>query len=445
MDTARSLLRADLGEELPSNVERMIHFCVERGVGFILSRNIKSFSCRDARTNRVRLGHTGIPLYDEFKSIVLRGEDVGGREKMIAAHCRGHVSIDLDAIRNMLQLAEGPYILPEEELKARYDMVLGIVNPVLLVLNSQNQMVNIFDRGLLEPMTNCPGTMMTNAGDHTWGIEFDPVQLINAMENKVVADFACPDRELKPYEIPSCVNPKSIGIITGNGADSGIALWQRINRYFVQNLGEHFLGDISLPKVVVVSLPAMGLSMELGKRNAATWNTVSEAVNRLKEQDVALLALACHTTHYYTSGIRALFESDRREFVSMAEVTIDYLSKQQIDDIALLGISFVANLNEYSAYADLKHLKVEKVSAETLSKFHKFGYDIKKMTHSQAAFQQFVRLLHNEIHSENVVIALTELSILCEGLRKKHHSGKTIIDPLDLYAETIAKKSLGLL
>ena len=444
LNAARALLRSDVNETLPENVETIIKFCVQRDIGFILSRNRRSLSCRDARTNRARLGHTGIPLYDEFKSIVFVGTDDGGNEKTIVAHCRGHMSFDVEALREICRLQETPNIMAEDILKERYGMVLGIVNPILAELNSGGGMINVFDKGLLTPMTNCPKTMMTNAGDHTWGIEFDPGQMVAAIHNKLVADIASLDRELKQYEVPDCINPKSIGIITGNGAESGIALWQRINRHFVQNLGDHFLGDISLPKVFVVSLPAMGLSMELDKREAATWDTIAEAVNRLKEQDVDLLALACHTTHYYTKGIRALFETEGKSFISMAESTIDYLAEHQIDDIALLGINFVADFSRYSAYASLKRLNVEKVSEETLAKFHKLGYGIKKMARAQAVFQQFVTLLKNEIHCENVVIALTELSILYESFPKKNYGNKNVIDPLDIYAQAIVAKSLGL-
>jgi len=444
MNIAHSLLNTNINETLPKNIELIINFCVKQGIGFILSRNIKSLSCSDARNNRMRLGYKGIPLYDEFKSIIFVGFDNEGNEKIIAAHCRGHMSLNTNNIRDVFQLVETPQVLPETELEKRYGMVLGTVNPILVELNSFNKIINIFDKGLLEPMTKCPGTMMTNAGDHTWGIEFDPAQLIRKMKNKIIASIAYPDKELKLYEIPSCINPRSIGIITGNGAESGIALWQGINKHFVKYLDNHFLGDISLPKVFIISLPSMGLSMELDKRDSSTRETILEAVNRLKEQDIDLLTLACHTTHYYTKEIRKLFETNGKMFISMAETTMGYLFEQKIDDIALLGINFVADFDKYSAYKDLKHLKVENISNDALMIFHKLGYDIKRMARMQGTLQQFINLLKT-IHSNNVVLALTELSILYEKIRKKHHSGKNIIDPLDIYAETIAKKSLGLL
>jgi aspartate/glutamate racemase len=445
LKAAKSLLKKDSNEILPQNVEKIIEFCVNRSVGFILSRNIKSYSCRDARSNRVRLGHAGIPLYDEFKSIVFEGIDRNRKKVIIAAHCRGHMSINLQIIKELCDLLEIPTVLPQEILEMKYGMVLGTVNPILIELNSNNRIINVFDNGLQKSMTVCPGTMMTNAGELTWGIEFDPEKLIKAISNKKVASIAFPDKELKPYEIPSCINPKSIGIITGNGAESGITLWRRINKYFVENLGEHFLGDISLPKVIVVSLPAMGLSMELDKRTNATWETISEAVNRLIDQDVDILTLACNTTDFFSHQIRSLFEKNGKQYISISEVTIDYLKENHINDVAILGIDYVASLGRYSAYTSMLNLKVEKVPESTMQKFHELGYGIKKMNNKHRSFQQFVNLMQKEISAKNVVIALTELSILCEELRKKHCNGKVIIDTLDIYAEIIANRSLGLI
>ena len=51
---ANSLLRHS-ESEVPEFVLRVIQFCCEREIGFILSRNIKVLSCKDARSNRFRL------------------------------------------------------------------------------------------------------------------------------------------------------------------------------------------------------------------------------------------------------------------------------------------------------------------------------------------------------------------------------------------------------
>jgi len=70
-------------------------------------------------------------------------------------------------------------------------MELGIVNPFLTEAQEKNEVLHVFDESLLTPMPFFPGTMMTNAGEHTWGIEFDPLPLIDAVNRKIIADVAC--------------------------------------------------------------------------------------------------------------------------------------------------------------------------------------------------------------------------------------------------------------
>jgi aspartate racemase len=446
MENANSLLKSSEAK-LPENIKTVIRFCCERQVGFVLSRNVKVYSCKDARSNRSRLGHIGIPLFDELKSIVFVGCSKNGDEVIVAAHCRGHMNIIVERLIEICSLRSVPEIMPEEQLEERFGMQFGTVNPMLLDINSNSSIINIFDVSLTKKLAQCPGTMMTNAGDLTWGIELDSALLIKTIPNSMVENIAKDDKELEYFEIPQSTNPKSIGIITGNGPDSGIALWNRINAHFVELLDDHFLGDISLPKVSVVSLPAMGLSMELDKRDHATWETLEEAINKLQFQDVELLALACHTTHYYTAKIRDLFEHNGKSFISMPEATIDYVRQSQLTDLAVIGISYVADLQGYSAYSELKDFNIETISSKILKKFHEIGYDVKKMKNLHHLFQKFTDLLNPyTIKSDNVLIALTELSILIESQKKRDRRGKqkNIIDPLDIYARELARLSLSI-
>ena len=443
---AKSLLKS-YETNIPENVLRIIEFCVTKKIGFIMSRTetekgklIKVFSCKDARSNRIRLGNRGISLFDEFKSGVFKAIKKNGDTATIAAHCRGHMDIDLEHLKEICSLTSIER-LAEAELNEQYGMVFGIVNPILIELNSNSTILNVFDESLMSPMATCPGTMMTNAGEHTWGIEFDPFLLVGGIQNKIIAKIAYPEKEFKKYEDPGKINPKSIGIITGNGPESGMTLWKSINKYFEKEFEGKIPGDLALPKVSVISLPAMGLSMELDKRKDATWETLSEAITKLQRLDVDLLCLACHTTHYFTGRIRCMFEHDGKKFISMPETTINYIKAKQLTDIAVLGISFVANLREYSAYSELKELDIKPVPDNILRKFHGYGYEVKKGGDLYSTYQQFADTVKANISAQNIIIALTELSIL-----NQYSSGKTeknIIDPLTIYAEEIAKQSLS--
>ena len=430
---------------IPKYVKTVIQFCVNYEIGYIISRNNYAGNCREARERRYRLGHIGIPLYDELKSIVGKSKDSNGNELFIAMHCRAHMEIDFSTVKSMLNLSEDIVILSDEELKCKFDLVFGTVNPILLQSNANCNIVQVFDKNITIPISKYPGTMMTNAGDHTWGIEFEPKELIKHINNKFIGEISILDRELQTQDLPRSTNPKSIGIITGNGPDSGISLWKSINNYIVEIFGEHFLGDMSLPEVHIISAPAMGLSMELGNREEATWEVLSKAVQELKNQNIEILALACHTTHYFEKKIRDLFDSETQRFISMPEVVINYIENSNVNNLAILGINYVADLGKWSAYSKLSRFEVENINNDIMLKFNELGYDVKKMTNLHKSFQRLIYLIKNDIKSENIIIALTELSILLESNGKKTHlSNKNIIDALDLYAKEIAKLSLGL-
>lgn len=434
-------------ESYSDNVKRIIEYCVNHKIGYILSKNQYASTCRDARSKRYRLGHIGIPLYDELKSIVGVTLDKNGNEQLIAMHCRGHMEIDFKAVQVIMGYETEIQILSEELLRKRLGLEFGIVNPISLCINSSGSLFQIFDCNLVIPISKYPGTMMTNAGDHYCGIEFDVTQVIESIAKHKVASIAVQDRELLTHDLPSCTNPKSIGIITGNGPDSGMTLWRSINDNISEILGEHFLGDMSLPKVYIASIPAMGLSMELDKRELATRSVLLEAVESLKLQKVDLLALACHTTHYFEQQIRDIFDSDTQFFISMPETVIKYLRRKKISDAAILGINYVADLGEWSAYSPAKELniKFEELSAGTMQKFHEIGYDVKQMGDYHKSFMKLSSLIRKDIKSNNVIIALTELSILLQNSNKKNwKSNKIIVDALDLYAKEIADFCLGI-
>jgi len=450
MSAAIRLLRP--GEQIPLNTEDIIRSCVHDKIGFILSRNVKVFSCRDARSNRSRLGHIGIPLYDELKSIVFKGKTDSGKNIVVATHCRGHMSISINALMEVCGLIHPPEVIDEDELAFLFGMKYGTVTPFIMNCRFSNTILNAFDKSLFSPIAKCPGTMMTNAGDHTWGIEFDPIQLIQATKNKIIADIANPDHELNSHELPSCVNPRPIGIITGNGPESGIALWEGINRHIAKRLGEHFLGDISLPNVSIASLRTMGLSMELDKRNTSIWHNLSEGIRRIDDQGIEILSLACHTTHHYTDKIRELFEKDSKKFVSMAEVVVNHLRRQNISEIAILGIDYVTDVHSadsYSAYSKLvEGINVCVLPLGIQNRFSLLGYEVKRLNDRHRTFMKFmslIRELQKDIKAPNILLALTELSILYENqYKQKENNNINIINALDIYANAIAEESMAI-
>ncbi|HEX9940685.1 MAG TPA: aspartate/glutamate racemase family protein [Thermoanaerobaculia bacterium] len=445
-----ALLRPGEGS-VPRTVLQTIGFLAERGVWWQLSRNYEAFSCRDAARKRWRLGHEGIELWNELKSYFGRFRNASGREQYFMAHCRADRMLNLERLGEALKAQGEPERLGDEEVQ-RLGLRYGLVNPFETWKQSVYEMdgplltapvLQVFDRELTRRL-GVPGTVMTNAGDLTWAVEFDVVELVEKIDNAVVADIADPDPE-NEGELWGTREQPSIGILTGNSPESGMHLWNELNRRVREILGSLSCGDVSMPPATVFSLPALGLTMELDRREEEIWPHLCKAVVDACRSGVQVLAIACHTTHYFTPKVRKICDEYGTEFLSMAEVLATWLRHEGIQEIALVGIRHVSELGPWSAYREpLQGIRVEQPTERAKQLLDELAYQVKAEGPSEAGLNRLRDILRREVASDTVVLALTELSILLSLQRKKGRSGRLLIDPLALYAEALAAKYLGL-
>lgn len=445
MPDVRELLRP--GEaRVPGSVQRVAGFLKTGGVWFALSRNWEARSCRDAAHKRWRLGHQGIPLHDEMKSFFGRMVGEGGEPQYVVAHCRGDRLLDMDRLAKALDLARPPVRLAEEELEAM-GMAHGLVNPfVPWALDGQliaSSALQVFDDDLLRPI-GVPGTVMTNAGDLTWAVEFHPDELVAALEpaHAIVADIAEPD----PRTPSRLATPRPvIGIITGNAPESGIALWNRVNVRVREILGDAHCGDVSMPQVIVHSLPELGLSMELEARQDPVWRALRGAAEALCREGAQLLALACNTTHFFTPPLREVCAEEGAEFVSMPEAVATWLLHRGVRRVALVGIRYVSDLGPWSAYREpFASFEVERLRPRAMQRLDELAYQVKQEGANHSGLTRLRDILRQEVRSDHVVLALTELSLLIDRQRSAGRSGKILIDPLAVYADALVARFLGL-
>lgn len=438
-------------DHVPEAVLQTVRFLSERGVWWQLSRNHGAFSCRDAAHKRWRLGHEGIELWNELKSFFGRFRNAGGTEQYFLAHCRGDRVVNIERLQETLQAQAEPERLSDEELH-KLELRYGLVNPFETWKHAEFALdgpllgapvLQVFDIELQKRL-GVPGTVMTNAGDLTWAVEFDVVDLIEKSDHAIPADIADPDPEADTV-LWGARDQRQIGILTGNAPESGMHMWADINRHVRELLGSLSCGDVSMPPVTVFSLPALGLTMELEHREEAIWPHLRKAVLDACRSGVELLAIACNTTHYFTPQIRKICEEYGTEFVSMAEVLAKWLRNRGIQDLALIGIRYVAELGRWSAYREpLQSFQVEQPSERAKHLLDELAYQVKTEGPTEAGLNRLRDILRTEVKSETVVLALTELSILLALQRKKGRSGRLIIDPLALYAEALARRYLGL-
>lgn len=429
------LLSAD--ETIPFAVQRCARRLADLDAWSQFSRNEPAMSCQDASQKRNRLGHRGIPLRDELKSFL--GEYDRDGTHIFLAHCRGHRELDLAKVKVALQ-ATGDVRRAAAEAIVNLGTAYGLVNPFTV----PPDVVQLFDEELRTPV-GVPGTVMTNAGDHTWGVEFEPQEIVERIYGALWSDIAAPSDSDEADEINRVDD--TIGILTGNPCDSGLELCTSINMYLRKLMGRQSLGDVSMPRIVLVSTPQIGISMEMDRREAPLRRALRDALDELCSMGATIIAHPAHTTHYFADDLAARAKEKGARFVSMSHATAERIHQMGVHEIALLGTRFVTDVaSPWSVYNSAFHgLIVHRPSSLGWKKVHDLGYEVQQNGLTPVAFNWMRDLLRDEVPStcKHVVLAMTEFAPVVRQLRNRGRHGKTLIEPIDIYGEAVAREYLG--
>lgn len=435
-----------LGESLPEAVRRCAERLLSFGIWHQFTRNEPATSCQDAARKRNRLGHKGVPLWDELKSFLGEFHSGEGNRQIFLAHCRGDRKLDLDKLRHALATVgeiRRVSLKTEERLWTDHRVGYGTVNPLM----EGAGVIQIFDEELREPV-GVPGTVMTNAGDFTWAVEFSPAELFSHLEGARWSDIIQPEMEVEDPIQWGVREPEAIGILTGNPCESGLELCASINAHVRRLLKNNSLGDVSMPKIIIISTPQIGISMELDKREGPLREALLDAVNELCNDGARILVHPANTTHYFAGDISHRARERGARFLSMPELTAKRLRMSGIQEIALLGTRYVTDFTQpWSAYKDaFKGLKVHTPSPNGWKKIHELGYEVQQRGPTPQCFNWMRDLLRDEVPSscENVVLGMTEFTPIVRRLKSRGLQGKKLIDPLDIYGESVAYEFLGL-
>lgn len=222
-----------------------------------------------------------------------------------------------------------------------------------------------------------------------------------------------------------------IGIITGSGPEAGIDLWTKVLAATREQLQGGYQGDLDAPEMVIHSVPALGLSMELPRNDEPVWRSLASTAEVMAEQ-VEVYAIACNTLNVYAARLQALGLPAR--LVSMQGVLKRYLHEQGIDHVALLASAPVMALDEWSAYRELSQwAQVElPTQSETL---HQIIYDVKAKGGTDPAVVRDFESLLAQIKAPVVLLACTELPLI--PVRDER-----LLDVTNLLAQELARIGL---
>ncbi len=227
--------------------------------------------------------------------------------------------------------------------------------------------------------------------------------------------------------------PRSaIGIITGSGPDAGLDLWKKVLQANKDLLQGSYCGDLDAPYVNIISVPELGLSMELEANDAIVWDALARTARSLADQ-TDYYAIACNTLNYYQPQLEAL--DLRARLVSFSDVVIDMVQREGIDKVALLGAKPVTDLGNWSPYRKLLDVVEVEIPQDTAA-LHSLIYDVKIHGGQHADIATRFNCLLHSLSADTVLLACTELPLI------PVNSQKHLVDITDLVAKELAVRSL---
>lgn len=227
---------------------------------------------------------------------------------------------------------------------------------------------------------------------------------------------------------------RKIGIITGSGPEAGLDLWNKMLQANRNLRGIQFRGDLDAPNVSMFSEPLLGLSMELAANDDAVWRCLKDTAQAIAQR-VDYYAIACNTLNYYQPQLEAL--DLPAKLVSFADVALDFLQRNGIDRVTLLGARPVTDLGPWSHYRKLAdQVRIELPKPAQAELLHRLIYDIKTFGDTPEIRARF-RAIVKTLESDTVLLACTELPLIpIESARKR------IVDVTELVACRLAELAI---
>jgi aspartate racemase len=226
---------------------------------------------------------------------------------------------------------------------------------------------------------------------------------------------------------------KTIGILAGSGPEAGMDLWAKVLRRNQAIFASAYRGDLDAPRVVILSEPELGLSMDLARNEAAVWASLRASIEALAPQ-CDCYAIACNTLNWFEPRIEALGLA--AEFVSFPKVVAAHLRNLGQDRVALLGAAPVQSLGPWSVYRQLAEGFTIETPPET-GPVHQLIEDVKRLGSAAPDLRARLAQIVAPLQAKVVLLACTELPLIGDIA-----SDKTLIDVTDLVAEDLVQRAL---
>jgi aspartate racemase len=219
------------------------------------------------------------------------------------------------------------------------------------------------------------------------------------------------------------MKPKPIGIVGGAGPLAAVALLERLIQYAQTEYG--CFEDKDFPKILLVSFPFSDMLAEQIDKNRVA-QELRESLQFLKESGAVLLAIACNTLHAF------LDDGMCDNLISLPQTTFSEVQRLEEKCPLLLCTSTTRQSGLFNKFFPCTYpdLRTQKRVDEIILRI------LKGNTSDPTDLTSLI----NTVEAETIVLGCTELSLFAPQCAQ---GGKKIIDPLDMLAKELIKKSFS--
>ncbi len=215
------------------------------------------------------------------------------------------------------------------------------------------------------------------------------------------------------------MRPKTIGIIGGAGPLAGATLFERVVARAANEYGCY--RDADFPKIILLSFPFTEmLASEVDATQIA--KELDYCIAQLKTNGASALAIACNTLH--------LFLNEDASIVHLPKMVKEQVMPGDIPLLLCSGTSRRYTLHTRYFPCLYPDEAVQKLVDQIIDRAL-MGIDVDSV-------QQDLRNLVEEQENKTIVLGCTELSLFTKALTSLD---KKIIDPLDLVAQELVRRS----
>ncbi|MBZ9772491.1 aspartate/glutamate racemase family protein [Mesorhizobium sp. CO1-1-8] len=219
-----------------------------------------------------------------------------------------------------------------------------------------------------------------------------------------------------------------IGVVAGAGPDAGVTFWRQVLAASRWRQGETYRGDLDAPRVRVISEPTLGYVTDLDANRGRLQKTLSDILSEL-HATCHTIVVACHALQ----GLAKDVASDEigQKLVLLPDVVCDFVRKEDIRSVGLLGAPSISASAERSPYRALWHVaEVEK--PKDPDAVMALILEAKRIGASHPRVLKQLSSMISAYEADTVLLACTDFSGLDLTV-----DGKTIVDVLELAADVV--------